>query len=66
MSWAEDFLNYGYDDEDFNKYRDIWRTKDGRILKIKDMELSHIKNCIKKFGKNNVPKLMLKRINNKY
>ena len=24
-----------------------WTTKEGKVLKIKDMETSHIKNCIK-------------------
>lgn len=30
-----------------------WRTKDGELIAIKDMDTSHIKNCIKMIYKSN-------------
>ena len=35
--------------------RGIWRTKDGRILKVEEMETGHIENCIRMLERNNVP-----------
>ena len=29
-----------------------WRTKEGKVLYIQDMETNHIENCIKKFKEN--------------
>jgi len=31
----------------------IWKTKDGRRLKIKDMSYSHLENILKHINKNN-------------
>ena len=42
LDWAEEEIEMEYRFE--NK---IWVTKDGKKLKIKDMETSHIQNCIK-------------------
>lgn len=33
----------------------IWRTKDGRVLSVEEMEVGHIKNCINMLERNNVP-----------
>jgi hypothetical protein len=33
----------------------IWRTKDGRVLKVEEMETGHIKNCMRMLERNNVP-----------
>ena len=33
----------------------IWRTKDGRVLKVEEMGVEHIKNCIRMLERNNVP-----------
>lgn len=49
----EDYLDFGWDNEptsrtsieiDMSKY---WQTKDGRILHLCKMEISHLSNCIK-------------------
>lgn len=32
------------------KNNDEWVTKDGRVLKIKDMSTAHIRNCMNMFG----------------
>lgn len=29
---------------------DEWRTRDGKILKVKDMTTAHIKNCMRLIG----------------
>lgn len=29
---------------------DEWRTRDGKILKVKDMPTAHIKNCMRLIG----------------
>ena len=29
----------------------LWRTKDGQVMKIKNMETSHIENCIRLLGR---------------
>jgi hypothetical protein len=39
---------------------DNWITRDGKVLTIKDMTTEHIKNTIRKFGSDRVPKCMLK------
>lgn len=62
MSYAEDnfhdldpeFLGL-YDEEKDIEYISIpaWRTKDGTLIAIKDMDTSHIKNCIKMIHKSN-------------
>lgn len=31
-------------------HNDEWRTRDGRILKVKDMTTQHIKNCMRLIG----------------
>lgn len=33
----------------------IWRTKDGRVLKVEEMDTGHIENCIRMLERNNVP-----------
>jgi hypothetical protein len=37
----------------------VWKTRDGRIVNVKDMETAHIMNCIKmlKASKNNPEQL---------
>ena len=42
IDWSEEELEM----EDRFRYKE-WVTKDGKRLKIKDMETSHIKNCLK-------------------
>lgn len=57
MSWAEEQSWFGLEDlvfdvlnrEDEIEFIQIpaWRTKEGKLIAIRDMETSHIKNCIK-------------------
>lgn len=35
-----------YMEHEYSAKMGIWHTKDGKEIKIKDMETSHIKNCI--------------------
>lgn len=58
MSYADDFTaNSAFDPDDYyaeHEYRarmGEWVTKDGKKLKIKDMETSHIHNCIRLINK---------------
>lgn len=30
---------------------DEWRTRDGKVLKVKDMTSEHIRNCMRMIGK---------------
>ena len=30
---------------------DEWRTREGKVLKVKDMSTAHIKNCMRTIGK---------------
>lgn len=30
---------------------DEWRTREGKVLKVKDMTTAHIKNCMRMIGK---------------
>lgn len=53
MSWIEDHeadLYYDeqqqYEDNEYEARMGNWYTRGGKKLKIKDMETSHIKNCI--------------------
>lgn len=51
MSWAEDEGYDAYDPTDFDdpvfEYETgIWTTAEGKRLRIKDMEVSHLKNVI--------------------
>lgn len=52
MSYAEDQDWFGLEDliieEQGIEYINIpaWRTKDGTLIAIKDMSISHIRNCI--------------------
>lgn len=53
MSWIEDheadlYWNEQqlYEDNEYEARMGNWKTRDGTRLKIKDMETSHIKNCI--------------------
>ena len=67
MSLAED-IEYEADAfmESYHKMRNskYWITKDVKKLKIKDMGLAHMKNCINKFGEKFVPYRMLERVIN--
>lgn len=53
MSWAEDNGYDAFDEDDLRRMQPnfeyetgIWETADGKRLKISEMEVSHIKNCI--------------------
>lgn len=35
--------------------RGIWRTKDGKVLSVHEMETSHIRNCMKMLHRNHSP-----------
>lgn len=35
--------------------RGLWETKEGKVLSVKEMETSHINNCIKMLKRNNSP-----------
>jgi hypothetical protein len=49
-------------EEDLQKSRTTWTTRDGRVLKIQDMDLDHINNTIAYLNKNDkvVPDMMYK------
>lgn len=32
-------------------HNDEWRTREGKVLKLKDMSTDHIKNCMRMIGK---------------
>lgn len=63
MSWAEEQDWFGLEDlvlEAIQSERDIeyisipaWRMADGNLIAIKDMDTSHIKNCIKMIYRHN-------------
>ena len=63
MSWAEEQSWFGLEDlvlEAMQSERDIeyisipaWRMADGELIAIRDMETSHIKNCIKMIYRSN-------------
>lgn len=63
MSWAEEQSWFGLEDlvlEAMQSERDIeyisipaWRMKDGKLIAIRDMGTSHIKNCIKMIYRSN-------------
>lgn len=66
MSWAEEQSWFGLEDQalealygsdyDLNSTHlsvDAWRMKDGKLIAIRDMETSHIKNCIKMIYRSN-------------
>ena len=63
MSWAEEQDWFGLEDlalETMQSERDIeyisipaWRMADGNLIAIKDMDTSHIKNCIKMIYRHN-------------
>lgn len=33
----------------------LWRCKDGRVMNVTEMEISHIQNCIKMLERNDSP-----------
>ena len=57
MSWIEVQTWFGLEPEDIRTYNDddellnkkLWRTANGRILRIEEMSTQHIKNCIKRY-----------------
>lgn len=56
----EDEERYYSSDYDIDSEKDIeyisipaWRMKDGKLIAIRDMETSHIKNCIKMIYRSN-------------
>ena len=58
MSWAEEQDWFGLEDlitDHYVEYISIpaWRTADGNLIAIRDMETSHIKNCIKMIYRRN-------------
>lgn len=64
MAWAEEQNWFGLEDlfieaieyKDYLQYlckRNIWVTRDGTEINIKDMTTSHIKNCINRIIKMN-------------
>lgn len=67
MSWAEEQPWFGLEDlilDELSKQDEVehitmvthipaWRTSDGKLIAIKDMETSHIKNCIKMIYRSN-------------
>lgn len=38
-----------------NASRGLWVTKDGRYMRINEMETSHIRNCIRMLNRNDSP-----------
>lgn len=52
MSLGEDFRNEYAFEMDFPHgiNNDEWRTREGKILKVKDMTTAHIKNCMRMIG----------------
>jgi hypothetical protein len=57
MSWADDNLDYGFDDEDFMRFKlnahydDVdhdkyWVTQHGDVLEISEMTTDHLYNII--------------------
>jgi hypothetical protein len=61
MSWIEEQDWFGTEDIALDAEQDyqsqledhLWETKDGFLIKIEDMETSHIKNCLHKIYKSN-------------
>nr|DAI45589.1 MAG TPA: hypothetical protein [Bacteriophage sp.] len=58
MSWAEEQPWFGLEDlitDHYVEYISIpaWRMADGNLIAIRDMETSHIKNCIKMIHRKN-------------
>ena len=51
MSWAEDEGYDAYDPTDFDDDLNTWHMKNGRSIAVEDMEISHIKNCLKMLNK---------------
>lgn len=51
MSWAEDEGYDAYDPTDYDDDMNVWHMKDGKTIAVSDMEISHMKNCIKMFEK---------------
>jgi len=46
LYWDEQDEQELYMEHEYSAKMGIWHTKDGKELKIKNMETSHIKNCI--------------------
>lgn len=51
MELLEDIDNDDFEDYEPELYN-TWITQDGRVIPIKDMSTSHIKNCIKMINNN--------------
>lgn len=51
MSFAEDEGYDAYDPTDYDDDFNTWYMKGGKSIAVSDMEVSHIKNCIKMFEK---------------
>lgn len=52
-SWKVDIISGYLEDYWDDVDNDIWRMKDGTRIAIKDMETSHIENCIKMINRSN-------------
>lgn len=49
--WSDFEAEYAYEMDHPNGITgDMWTTKDGRVLHVKDMTTSHIRNCMKMLG----------------
>jgi len=69
MSYGSEYIaDYSYEIEQSQKRweslyitasieasKGIWRTKDGNVICVNEMETGHIRNCINMLERNNVP-----------
>lgn len=49
--WDDYYADYAFHDQyPHGVNNDEWRTREGKVLKLKDMTSAHIRNCMRMLG----------------